>query len=249
MRRHVPTVLVINANTSVAITDLVVAHLRGAMTDDIVLRPVTGRFGAAYISTEAASVIAGHAAIDAFARHVGDCDAVLLACFGDPGLFALRELSPVPVVGMAEASMRFAAAQAQRFSIVTGGTRWPVMLERLAQSLGYSEQLRRVHGVTMTGAQMAANPDAAVGMLSEACRAAQADDGVGAVILGGAGLAGLGARVERNVGFPVIDSVVAAAHEAMRLARGGDWTYPKPAPGEPAPSTGLDAALARWLRD
>lgn len=244
-----PTVLVINANTSVAITDLVVAHLRRAMPDDIVLRPVTGRFGAAYISTEAASVIAGHAAIEACARHMGSCDAVLVACFGDPGLFGLREISPVPVVGMAEASMRLASGRAERFSIVTGGARWPAMLHRLAHSLGHGDRLIRVHGVALTGAQVAADPDAALGMLCDACRAAHEEDGADAVILGGAGLAGLAARVERRVGFPVIDSLIASAHEAVRLARGGDWAYAKPAPGAPAPSTGLDAALARWIRD
>lgn len=244
-----PTVLVINANTSVAITDLVVGHLRGAIPEDIVLRAVTGRFGAGYISTEAATVIAGHAALDAFAEHAGDCDAVLVACFGDPGLFALRELSPVPVVGMAEASMRLASAQAERFSIVTGGARWPAMLDRLAHALGQGARLARVHGIALTGAQVAANPDAALDVLAEACRAAHDDDGADAVILGGAGLAGLGARVERIVGFPVIDSVIASAHEAVRLARGGDWAYPKPVLGAPTPSTGLDGSLARWLRD
>lgn len=244
-----PTVLVINANTSAAITELVVKHLRAAMPEDVVLRPVTGRFGAAYIATEAANVIAGHAAVDAFARNAGDCDAVLVACFGDPGLFALRELSPVPVVGMAEASMRLAAAQAERFSIVTGGKRWPAMLERLACALGHGNQLLGVRGISLTGAQIAADPDAALGVLAEACRAARDEDGAGAVILGGAGLAGLGARVARIVGFPVIDSVIASAHEAVRLARGGEWAYAKPVPGELTPSTGLDAALARWLTD
>lgn len=55
---------------------------------------------------------------------------MVLACFGDPGLAALKEVSPVPVVGMADASILQACAGiGNRFSIVTGGRRWQSMLE------------------------------------------------------------------------------------------------------------------------
>jgi len=242
------TVLAINANTSSSITDLVAKHLRASLSPDVALRAVTGRFGAAYISTEISHAIAAHAALDAYAQHAQGCDAVLVACFGEPGLFALREISPVPVVGMAEASMRLASKQG-RFSIVTGGKRWTVMLERLAHSLGLGEGLARVRSIALTGAQIAADPDAALDTLAQECRAARSEDGAGAVILGGAGLAGLGVRVERLVGFPVIDSAVASAHEVERLARGGEWAYPRPEPGALTPTTGLDPALAPWVRD
>ena len=68
----------------------------------------------------------------------------MLACFGDPGLAALKEVSTVPVVGMADASILQACAIGKRFSIVTGGERWKPMLEefvgepgpRLAARLG-----------------------------------------------------------------------------------------------------------------
>ena len=59
----------------------------------------------------------------------GRKDAVVLACFGDPGLAALKEIAKVPVVGMADASILQACAMGNRFSIVTGGERWKSMLE------------------------------------------------------------------------------------------------------------------------
>src|SRR5206468_11017803 len=46
-------------------------------------------------------------------------DGVVIACFGDPGLFAARGMSRVPVVGIAEASMLTACTGAHRFSVVT----------------------------------------------------------------------------------------------------------------------------------
>lgn len=242
-------ILAINANTSPAITELVASHLRRALEPGVELTAVTARFSARYISSEAANAVASHAALDAYARHAAGCDAVLIACFGDPGLFALRELAPQPVVGMAEASLRLAASQAQRYSIVTGGRHWPAMLTRLAAALGCSAGLARVRGIALTGAQIAAEPDAAIGLLAQECCAAIAEDGAQAVILGGAGLAGLAERVSDLAGVAVIDSVVASAHEAQRLACGGTWAYARADTTTSTPSIGLDAALAQRLRD
>ena len=45
--------------------------------------------------------------LDAIARH--PADGYVVACFGDPGLDAARELAAGPVVGIAEAAMRTAA--------------------------------------------------------------------------------------------------------------------------------------------
>src|SRR5262249_7264639 len=121
--------LFLNPNTSADLTELGLAVARRHARADTELVGVTGRFGARYISTRAAAAIGAHAALDAFARADAHVDAVLLACFGDPGLFALRELATVPVVGMAEASCQAAARLGGKFSIVTGGQRWGPMLE------------------------------------------------------------------------------------------------------------------------
>ena len=159
------TILAINPNTTGAVSALVERHLHAAVPA-IDWRMATGRFGARYITSEASYAIAAHAAIDAWAEHEAGCDAVLLACFGDPGLYALRELSPVPVVGLAEAAMQAAAAEAPRFSIVTGGARWVPMLERLALTLGFAPKLAGVRAIAVTGGQAAADPEGAVAALA-----------------------------------------------------------------------------------
>ena len=239
-------VLAINPNTTGAVSALVDRHLRAA-APAIDWRIASGRFGARYITSEASYAIASHAAIDAWAEHEAGCDAVLLACFGDPGLYALRELSPVPVVGLAEASMQAASERAARFSIVTGGPRWAPMLERLAQSLGFGAKLASVRTTAITGGQAAADPSGAAAALAQACREARAEDGAGVVILGGAGFAGLGANVASIAGFPVIDSVIAGAHAAERLALGAPWPYARHAGVKPTEAAGLAAALAGKL--
>lgn len=233
-----PRLLVINPNTSESITELVARHVRAAVGDDIELVTATGKFGCAYITSEACYAIAGHAALECFADQGEGCDAVLLACFGDPGLFALREVSAAPVIGLAEASMQAAVERGGRFSIVTGGERWKPMLERLAAMLGYRERLASVRTLELTGGQIAENPEAALATLASACAAAADEDGADEVILGGAGLAGLAERIQPQVWVPVLDSVLVGAQRAAILCR----------TRREAVSAGVSEGLAKLLR-
>ncbi|RMX02568.1 Asp/Glu racemase [Corticibacter populi] len=197
------------------------------------VRCVTARLGAAYISSEASYAIACHAALDAWAAAMAPSasaaapvpapaleppwrpDAVLIGCFGDPGLLALRELSPVPVSGLAEASF-IQAARHGRFGVVTGGERWKPMLARLAQVLG-CEALAGIDTVPLTGAQLAADPQRAHAVLAAACADMARRLDVQAIVLGGAALAGMAARIQAEVGVPLIDSVAAGAAHVLAL--------------------------------
>jgi len=214
-----PRLLVINPNTTQSITELVAWHVRDAVGPGFEIVAATSSFGCAYISSEACYAIGAHAALDCLEKHGAGCDAVLLACFGDPGLFALKEVSPVPVLGLAEASMIEATETAGRFSIVTGGAAWKPMLERFAVQLGYADRLASVRAVALTGGQIAADPGAALATLVAESRAAAERDGAKAVILGGAGLAGLAARIAARVPVPVLDSVLVGARRIAALAR------------------------------
>jgi Asp/Glu/hydantoin racemase len=213
--------LVINPNTSESISLLVNRHVQAATGPDVEVQTVTARFGAPYIACEASYAVAGHATLDAWAAAVPPGqpgpDAVLIACFGDPGLFALRETSLVPVTGLAQAAFEEASALG-RFAVVTGGARWEPMLQRLAHALGVGQDLAGIQTVALTGAQIAADPQAAQSLLIDACRDAAQKFSAQAIVLGGAGLAGLVEHIAPHVPVPVIDSVQAGTRQALRLS-------------------------------
>ena len=237
-------ILLINPNTTAAVTDLVAAHASGIAGDAATFVPVTGRFGARYISTRASAAIAGHAALDAYAAHGADCDAVYLACFGDPGLLALREVADVPVVGMAEASC-MEATKHGRFAIVTGGALWGPMLTEFVAAMGLADRLSGVRTIAPTGGDIARNPDAALAQLAAACTACATDDGAEIVILGGAALAGLAARIQPDVPVPVLCSVEVGTRAVIAAAQ------TRFSRGEQPPaldSIALGAELAALLR-
>lgn len=207
-----PDVLLVNPNTSASVTRLMAGVMAPLLAEGVVLVPVTARFGASYIASEAAYAVAAHAVLDAWATAVATgrrFDAVVIGCFGDPGVAALREVAGVPVMGLAEAALREAAAFGPH-AIVTGGATWRVMLERFAAANGLSAGLAGIHVVERSGVELMAMPDGGAGELLGALREAAVPP-VAAVVIGGAALGGIAQRVATQVAVPVIDSVQAGA--------------------------------------
>jgi allantoin racemase len=212
--------LVINPNTSHSVSALLQTHAQAAAGPQVRVNTVTARFGAPYIACEASYAVASHALLDRWAVALQDNpqapDAILIGCFGDPGLLALRQGSATPVTGLAEAAFSEGAAQG-RFAVVTGGERWKPMLERLAYSLGHAPALAGIHTVAPSGAELASDPQAAVALLTKACQEAACQWDAQSIVLGGAGLAGLAALIQPHVQIPVIDSVQAGTRHALSL--------------------------------
>jgi allantoin racemase len=201
-------VLILNPNTRQALTTQLVSQVQswwaqheppGRALPQVV--GVTAPHGADYIASETTYVVASHAALDAWRLYLGDRPrALLVACFGDPGVWALREVTGVPVMGLAEAAMREAQALGP-FGILTGGQAWGPMLMRLARGLQCAgpQALVAVHTVKASGGEMAAHPEQAWDQLAQgAVELLQAQPQLRSLILGGAALGGwLGPVQER----------------------------------------------------
>jgi Asp/Glu/hydantoin racemase len=212
--------LIINPNTTQSVSDKLHTFAKQDIgTADVQIRTVTASFGAPYIDSETSYAIAAHATLEAMRAELLVVNtapqSILIACFGDPGLLALRESTDLPITGLAEAAF-MEAAKFGRFAIVTGGARWKPMLERHAHMLGFDAALAGIHTVQPSGLQLAQDPEAAKILLAEACKTALRDFNAQAVILGGAGLAGMAASIQSQVDAPIIDSVLAGVRLAVK---------------------------------
>lgn len=208
-------VLIVNPNMRTELTAELVEQLKpfvAGLGVDVI--GTTATFGNDYIASEASYVMGAHAVLDAWHLHVlqhGQPAAVLVACFGDPGVWALREMTEVPVIGLAEAAMKEARAIGP-FGIVTGGAAWGPMLERLARGwdMGGPEGLQRVLTVDAHGGELAADPKQGLASLDAAVSSILADEPpLRAVILGGAALGGWAGQLPAGQGTCLIDSVAA----------------------------------------
>jgi allantoin racemase len=196
----------------------------------------TARFGAASIEGHYDEAIATIGMLkEVEAGDAEGCHAHVIACFGDPGLLAARELSSVPVLGIAEAAMHAASFVATHFSVVTTLSRTKVIAEHLLRNYGMAHHCRRVRAVDVAVLDLD-KPEANVrGILLDECRTALDQDGIGAIVLGCAGMADLAQDLSTELGIPVIDGVAAAVRFAealvglgLKTSKHGDLAFPLP---------------------
>ena len=162
-------------------------------------------------------------------------DAHVIACFGDPGLHAARELARGPVIGIAEAAFHAASLLATGFSVVTTLTRTVVIAEHLVVQYGFERRCRGIHGTDIPVLALEDGGAGCVDAIEAAAREALARDRSGAIVLGCAGMAALCAELSARLGVPVIDGVAAAVKfsEALiglglRTSAHGDYARPLP---------------------
>lgn len=160
-------------------------------------------------------------------------DGYIIACFGDPGLAAARELARGPVLGIAEAAMHAASMIATGFSIVTTLPRTKIIARHLVRQYGMDHICRGIRAVDIAVLDLENPTSNAESLLIEECRHALAEDDAGAIVLGCAGMADFTGRVSDATGIPVIDGVTAAVKFAEALiglglgtSKMGDLAYP-----------------------
>ncbi|WP_182086433.1 aspartate/glutamate racemase family protein [Aureimonas sp. ME7] len=221
-------IALINANTTRAMTERMVDAARRLAPAGVAIEGHTAPEGAPYISTPEAAARAGEVVrgmAEAFAT-AGPPDAVMIACFGDPGLFEARALLPVPVLGMADASCHVAAQLGARFAIVTGGHAWGPMLEAFVDRIGLGSRLAGVRTIELTGDRIAADPAGAETLVLGEIERAR-DNGADVVILGGAGLVGFADRLTPRSPAILLDSLACLVAQTCALTGFGLRTRPQ----------------------
>jgi len=234
-------VLLINPNTTAAMTARLLDTARAGFGDRMRIEAVTAGRGVAVVASRASYAVAAQSVLECWAAWRRPVDAVVVACFGDPGVAALRELAPVPVYGLAQSTLRAAAADPRGYAVVTAGPAWPAMLDELVAGWGLGGSYRGTRAIDATGLGAANQPDLFRAKMQDAIDAVAAA-GAGTVVLGGAALAG--AAGDYASGARLLDCLQATLDEVGR----GGAARAAPAGGRPRiDSQGLAPELARLL--
>ena len=232
--------LLINPNTSEAMTAGIAEAARAVAAADTVVQAVQPSFGPRSIEGHYDEAIAAAGVAEqvrgAAPWLAGDTRAgVVIACFGDPGLDAAREATDAPVIGIAEAAFHVASLLATGFSVVTTMTRTCVIAEHLVVRHGFERRCRGIHGTDIPVLALESCGPETVAQIEDAARAALARDRSGAIVLGCAGMAALCRTLQQRLGVPVIDGVSAAVKLAeslaaldLRTSKQGDYATPLP---------------------
>jgi allantoin racemase len=243
---------VINPNVTASMTSKIGAAARAAAapgTEIIAVNPDQGPVSIEGHYDEAVSVIG--LLEEVHAGEAAGVDGYVIACFGDPGLLAAREIARGPVLGIAEAAMHAASMVATGFSVVTTLERTRIIAEHLVAAYGMTRFCRNVRATELAVLDLEDPASDARRIITAACREALAEDGAGAIVLGCAGMADLTAALSQELGAPVIDGVAVAVKfiealvgAGLGTSKQGDLAWPIA-----KPYTGALAHLAPRARD
>ncbi|GKW16380.1 allantoin racemase [Pectobacterium carotovorum subsp. carotovorum] len=225
---------VINPNTSLAMTETIGMAARAVAAPGTEIIAVSPSQGVPSIEGHFDEAIAAVGVLEQVRQGKAQgVDGHIIACFGDPGLLAAREVASKPVIGIAEAAMHMATLVATRFSIVTTLPRTVIIARHLLQRYGFEHHCAALHAIDLPVLALEQDSGIAQKKVREYCIQSLRQDGVGAIVLGCGGMADLAQALTQELAIPVIDGVSAAVKLIESLSalglttsKHGDLDYP-----------------------
>lgn len=150
---------------------------------------------------------------DANPQHA-KADAVVLACFSDPGFYALRETLACPVYGSAECAYLTAAGMGAKFGVISILSRAIARHKRQVRLLGLEQKLAEDLAIEI-GVTGLSQEDVTFRRMQEVGGTLVKEHGASVIIMGCAGMARYRQRLEDALKVPVIDPTQAAVGIAL----------------------------------
>ena len=226
----------INPNTDRHHTESMGAVARAALADGCEVTAVNPERGPTSIESGADAVVAA-AEVAALVRSLPAHDGYLIACFGDPGLDAARELTAAPVVGIGEAAYTAATLVGKRFGVVTTLPRSIPALEEAIEARGLLPRLAGILPLNIPVAEQGSHHPDTTEAIVATCGRLASEHGADALILACGGMADVARAVEQRVGVPVCDGVgfgAGLAHAlwscGLHTSKAGAYAAPEPIP-------------------
>ncbi|MCI0564753.1 MAG: aspartate/glutamate racemase family protein, partial [Nitrososphaera sp.] len=187
---------VINPNTTESMTKKIGEAARAVAapgTEIVACNPAMGPVSIEGHYDEAISVIGMLEEVRK--GEVEGVDGYVIACFGDPGLLAAREVARGPVIGIAEAAMHAASFIATGFSIVTTLARTRVIAQQLVENYGMTQFCRNIRATDLAVLELEEEGSRAQKVIIEECQRALVEDHADVIVLGCAGMTDLTTQI------------------------------------------------------
>lgn len=207
------TLIIINPNSSQVVTDGIDAAVDPLRRFGTPITCLTLEHGPPGIENQrqADLTIALTLRLAAAQKHAAG---YVIACFGDPGLHALRDQTALPVVGIQEAAVMTALTLGQRFGVIAI---LPASIPRHLRAFGAMGVLDRLAGDRALGLGVAdlADEEKSLSAMVTTGKRLRDDDGANVLIMGCAGMAQYRDILEAETGLPVVEPTQAAAAMAL----------------------------------
>jgi Asp/Glu/hydantoin racemase len=148
--------------------------------------------------------------------------AFVIACYSDPGLHSLREVTGKAVLGIAECGILTALTLGQKFGVIAILRQSIARHLRYVAALGVSERLAAELSVDIPVVELS-NQEKTFGRMVEVGKALRERHGADVVVMGCAGMARYRKPLHDEIGIPVVEPTQAAVAMAIGRVR-LDWS-------------------------
>jgi Asp/Glu/hydantoin racemase len=221
-------ILVINPNSTESVTQTIddaMAPLRISGGPEITCLTLTEGPPAIESQTDADAVIAPLCRM--IREAVADAAAFVIACFSDPGLFAAREATRKPVLGIAECGILTALTLGHRFGVISILARSVPRQLRYVAALGLGQRLAGDLPIGL-GVLELADARQTLTRLIDVGKRLRDGQGADVLVMGCSGMARYRADLEEAVQIPVVEPTQAAVAMAIgRVRLGWGKTLPR----------------------
>ncbi|UBI06974.1 aspartate/glutamate racemase family protein [Corynebacterium falsenii] len=235
-----PTIGIVNVNTSESMTTTIVDAARAVAAPDTTIVGLTPQRGPVSVETHVEAYLSAVGVIEAVHRYTLESasqgaqtdspataslpvDAWIIAGYGDQGKEALQELVDVPVIDITEAAAVAAMSVGDAYAVVTTLDRTvPMIRVRLSQA-GLIDRCVSITGTGLGVLELEEDPQRTRQAIIDAATAAlrRTEHPAESICLGCCGMAGQGPELSKELGVPVVDGVAAAVGQAESLVRQG----------------------------
>ena len=147
-------------------------------------------------------------------------DAFVIACYSDPGLHSVREVTKKPVLGIAECGILTALTLGQKFGVIAILKKSIPRHLRYMGALGVMDRLAAELPVELPVLELS-DEKKTFGRMTEVGRALKEEHGADVVVMGCAGMARYRKPLQDAIGIPVVEPTQAAVTMAIGRVRLG----------------------------
>ena len=215
--------LIVNPNSSEIVTDIILKSAQKKKRSSTELIPLTNPLGTKGIDCAFADYMSTHSHIKATLDVIDEInpDAVVLAGFGNMGLYALKEALEFPVVGISESTIAIACLLGHRFSMITVLKQLIPYHEDLVKLFGFESRCASCRSINIDIEKATIEREKTLKELKVEMQRIVKEDGADVIILAGAGLCGYEDELSDILNLPVLDPVIVSIKVAEMMVETG----------------------------